>query len=95
MAITAVVATVAGIAAYQGYEMNKATNKIDDKLPPLPKNATEAEKQARKAATEARKAQMKSAQSNEGRGGTILTGGTQLGSTQQADPASPKSLLGM
>lgn len=65
-------------------------------LPPLPPNATDAEKQARTAATNARKAQQQAAGMADGRQSTILTGpGQTLGNPGTGPNAQPKQLLGM
>ena len=64
-----------------------------DGAPPLPPNATEADKAAHKAATEAKKRQRSSIQNSDGRGSTILTGG-KLGELAEFSE-KPKGLLGL
>ena len=61
--------------------------------PALPKDATQNEKDAQKAATDAKKRQMQMAKTFEGRGSTILTGGKlgELGDYNE----KPKGLLGL
>lgn len=61
--------------------------------PPLPANATDAEKAAYKAATEAMRRQRQAGASSDGRGSTILTGGKlgELGSYS----GQAKGLLGL
>jgi len=64
-------------------------------LPPLPPNATEADKEARRAAIEAKKRQRAAAQSSDGRGSTILTGGLNKLGELNLENMKPKGLLGL
>lgn len=89
----AMLTTALSSVAAAGSSIAQATSQKDPELPPLPPNATDDEKNARKAALDARKRQRSGAQAADGRGSTILTG-AKLGEIGQGN-TQPKGLLGL